>query len=77
MKRKNLVLGITGSVAIYKACEIIRALHTQGICIDVILTEHARQLISARLFVSLLSPVNQDDVPGGVYWDKDNNEFAF
>jgi phosphopantothenoylcysteine decarboxylase / phosphopantothenate---cysteine ligase len=53
MKAKNIVLGVTASVAIYKACELIRRLKGRGASITVVMTEHAKELIQPRLFESL------------------------
>lgn len=47
MKNKNLVvLGVTGSIAAYKACEIISLLNKDSIDVQVILTEEAREFIT-------------------------------
>jgi len=53
MKAKNIILGISASVAIYKACEIIRRLKGQGFQVTVVMTEHAKELIQPLLFESL------------------------
>jgi len=49
----NILLGVTSSVAIYKACEIARALTKAGHSVDVIMTENATKLISPVLFENL------------------------
>lgn len=53
MKAKTIILGVSASIAIYKACEIVRRLMSQGYRISVVMTEHAAQLISPRIFASL------------------------
>jgi len=51
--RKRVVLGVTGSIAIYKACEIIRQLKKDGFAIDVIMTKESEEFIRPFLFQSL------------------------
>ncbi len=45
-KNKNILLGVTGSIAAYKACDIIRGLQKLGLSIDVIMTKEAKEFIS-------------------------------
>ena len=53
MKSKNIVLGVTASIAIYKACEIVRSLVQNKIAVNVVMTENAIKLISPQVFASL------------------------
>ncbi len=48
--KKNILLGVSGSVAIYKACEIASALTQKGCSVRVAMTRHAAELISPLLF---------------------------
>lgn len=50
---KSVVLGVTASVAIYKACDIIRRLRERGISVSVVMTKEAEELIKPILFQSL------------------------
>jgi phosphopantothenoylcysteine decarboxylase/phosphopantothenate--cysteine ligase len=43
---KNIVMGVTGSIAVYKVPSLIRELRQKGINVDVIMTEHATKFIS-------------------------------
>lgn len=52
-KSKNIVLGVTASVAIYKACEMIRKLRADGCNVSVVMTQEAEELIKLVLFQSL------------------------
>ncbi len=52
-KNKHIILGVTASIAIYKACDIIRRLREQDLAVTVVLTEEARRLISPIVFESL------------------------
>ena len=44
-KGKTIVLGVTGGIAAYKACEIARALFHSGIEVHVVMTESAQQFV--------------------------------
>lgn len=50
---QSLVLGITGSVAIYKSCELIRLFKERGVKVHVIMTKSATELIKPMLFQAL------------------------
>ena len=39
-KRKCVVLGVTGGIAVYKACEVLRLLQKQGIDVYVVMTKN-------------------------------------
>ena len=49
----NVVLGVTGSIAAYKACEIVSRLRRQECGVDVIMTEAARQFVAPLSFETL------------------------
>lgn len=53
LKQKNILLGVTASVAAYKACDIVRRLREQGFSVSVVMTEDATKLIGPVLFQSL------------------------
>ena len=50
---KRILLGITGSIAAYKAVELASDLTQAGALVDVILTQAARQFVSAITFQSV------------------------
>ncbi len=50
---KTIVLGVTSSVSIYKACEIVRGFQKSGRQVQVVMTPNATKLISPRLFSTL------------------------
>jgi phosphopantothenoylcysteine decarboxylase/phosphopantothenate--cysteine ligase len=52
-KNKNIVLGVTASVAIYKACDIVRRLQEESFSVSVVMTKESAKLISPVLFQSL------------------------
>jgi len=59
MAKKNILLGVTAGVAIYKSCSLVRILQRQGYAVKVVMTPNATKLISPKLFESLGN--------GGVY----------
>ena len=46
IKGKNIVIGMTGGIACYKACEIISHLVREGAIVDVIMTKNATEFIT-------------------------------
>jgi phosphopantothenoylcysteine decarboxylase/phosphopantothenate--cysteine ligase len=65
MKTKHIVLGVTASIAIYKACEIVRRLLSPRLGLSVVMTKNAARLISPQVFSSLSG--------NRVYWDEFQN----
>ena len=53
LKNKKVVLGVTGSIAAYKAPDIVRRLHDQGAVVSVIMTKEAQEFITPLTFESL------------------------
>ena len=67
---KNIVLGVSGGIAAYKACELTSRLKKQGAEIDVIMTEAATKFVAPLTFQSLSLnkvTVNMFDEPK--YWE--------
>lgn len=68
MSKKTVLIGVTGCVAIYKTCEIVRLLQKAGLRPKVVMTEHSTHFINPTLFRSLTrEPVAVglfDDDPG-------------
>ncbi|MBN1913088.1 MAG: hypothetical protein JW788_01665 [Candidatus Omnitrophica bacterium] len=52
-KKKNIILGVCASIAIYKACELIRRLRENGFDPTVVMTEEAKEMIRPVVFQSL------------------------
>ncbi len=50
---KNIILGVTASIAIYKACDLIRRLKKCGFAVHVVMTKEAEELIKPVVFQSL------------------------
>ena len=67
---KNVVLGVTGSIAAYKACDITSKLIKYGINVDVIMTKNATKFVNPLTFQSLSKNiVNTDMFQDIKYWE--------
>ena len=53
LRNKTVVLGITGGVAAFKACELVRLLTAQGASVHVVMTEAATHFIGQATFQAL------------------------
>lgn len=53
MAKKEIIIGVTGSVAAYKACDIISKLKKAGHNITAIMTKEAAEFITALLLQSI------------------------
>ncbi len=50
---KTIALGVSSSISIYKACEVLRGFQKKEVHVQVVMTRNAAELISPRLFSSL------------------------
>ncbi len=50
---KKVVMGVSGSIAAYKACSVVRGLVHRGCEVSVVMTESARRLVGPATFRSL------------------------
>jgi phosphopantothenoylcysteine decarboxylase/phosphopantothenate--cysteine ligase len=48
-----VVLGVTGCIGAYKACEVLRELQKRDVDVHVVMTEHATRFVSAMTFEAL------------------------
>ena len=55
---KNILFGITGSIAAYKTPDLVRKLLEAGFSVKVILTESAKSFVSSLVLQTLVSPEN-------------------
>lgn len=53
MRKKEVILGVTGSIAAYRACDIINGLKKAGMNVTVIMTREAKEFVSALTFQTL------------------------
>ncbi|MBI3932153.1 MAG: bifunctional phosphopantothenoylcysteine decarboxylase/phosphopantothenate--cysteine ligase CoaBC [Acidobacteria bacterium] len=49
----TVVLGVTGCIGVYKACEVLRELQRHGVDVRVVMTEHAMRFVSVLTFEAL------------------------
>ena len=62
---KHILLGITGGIAAYKSCELVRLLKKQGHSVSVVMTDSATEFISPLTFQALTgNPVLSDTYSG-------------
>ncbi|MCH7733380.1 MAG: bifunctional phosphopantothenoylcysteine decarboxylase/phosphopantothenate--cysteine ligase CoaBC [Candidatus Marinimicrobia bacterium] len=53
LKNKRILLGVTGSIAAYKACEIIRLLRKSGAEVQAVMTKSATEFVGPTTFSAL------------------------
>jgi len=53
LKDKKIILGITGGIAAYKACDVVRRLKKLGAQVIVVMTENAQKFITPLTFETL------------------------
>ncbi len=70
LKGKEIILGVTGSIAAYKSAELVRRLKDKGAGVTVLMTEKAMRFITP-LTLEILSrnPVYCSLFPGEKEWD--------
>lgn len=51
--QKTVLIGVTGCIAAYKACEILRGLQKAGVRVKVVMTEHATHFVDPLTFRAL------------------------
>ena len=52
-QQKTVLLGVTGCIAAYKACEILRLLQKAGVRVRVVMTEAATKFVGPTTFEGL------------------------
>jgi len=63
-KGKHIIVGITGGIAAYKSCELVRYLVTQGAEVRVMMTKAAEKFVSSLTLETLsTNPVSADMFP--------------
>jgi phosphopantothenoylcysteine decarboxylase / phosphopantothenate---cysteine ligase len=53
MQNKKILVGVTGGIAIYKICDLVRRLVKKDYSVKMMMTENAAKLVSALVFHSL------------------------
>ena len=76
-KKKCVVLGVTGGIAVYKACEILRLLQKKGIDVYVVMTKNACRFVSPLTFETLSGhPVAVDTFDRPATWEVEHIALA-
>lgn len=77
LKDINIVLGVTGGIAAYKACDIVSRFKKLGANIDVIMTKSATEMVNPHTFQVLSqNPVIVDTFTTPRYWDIEHISLA-
>ena len=53
LEGRRVVLGVTGGIAAYKACDLVSRLRKAGAQVRVVMTEHACEFVSPLTFATL------------------------
>ena len=73
----TVVLGVTGSIAAYKACELVRLFVKDGHEVHVIMTEHAQEFVTPLTFRTLSrNPVESDMFADPLTWKPEHISLA-
>ena len=74
---KTVVLGITGGIAAYKACEVVSRLAKAGCKVHVIMTRNACQFVQPLTFQTLShNPVVVDTFATPTVWEVEHASLA-
>lgn len=77
LKGKKIVVGVTGGIAAYKACDIVSKLRKLDAEIDVIMTKSATEFVQPQTFQALTqNPVSVDMFETPRYWDIEHISLA-
>ncbi|WP_348983812.1 bifunctional phosphopantothenoylcysteine decarboxylase/phosphopantothenate--cysteine ligase CoaBC [Fusibacter sp. A2] len=77
MKDVNIVLGVTGGIAVYKACDLVSRLKKMNASIDVIMTASALEFVAPLTFQSMaLNRVVTDMFAEPKTWDIEHISLA-
>lgn len=53
LQGKNIVIGVTGGIAVYKVCQVVRNFKKLGANVDVVMTQNATQFVTPLTFETL------------------------
>ena len=77
MKKPCVVLGVTGGIAVYKACELLRLLQKRGIDVFVVMTQNACRFVAPLTFETLSGhPVAVDTIDRPQTWEVEHIALA-
>lgn len=64
LKGKNILLGVTGGIAVYKAVDLVSRLIKEGAAVDVIMTESSQQFVAPLTFQTMAQSKVHTDMFG-------------
>lgn len=77
MKKPCVILGVTGGIAVYKACELLRLLQKRGIDVFVVMTQNACRFVAPLTFETLSGhPVAVDTFDRPQTWEVEHIALA-
>ena len=77
MKKPCVVLGVTGGIAVYKACELLRLLQKRGIDVFVVMTQNTCRFVAPLTFETLSGhPVAVDTFDRPQTWEVEHIALA-
>ncbi|MCK9337552.1 MAG: bifunctional phosphopantothenoylcysteine decarboxylase/phosphopantothenate--cysteine ligase CoaBC [Arcobacteraceae bacterium] len=74
LKDKNILIGVTASIAIYKTCELVRLFVKAGANVRVVMSEDAKRFVTPLTFEALTSQKVLDEKSED--WSSDYNHIA-
>ena len=66
--KKNIILGVSGSIACYKAADLASSLTQSGLKVHVVMTRHATEFVSPLTFQTL----SRNPVTTGIFDEKES-----
>jgi phosphopantothenoylcysteine decarboxylase/phosphopantothenate--cysteine ligase len=66
--KKNIILGVSGSIACYKAADLTSSLTQSGLNVQVVMTRHATEFVSPLTFQTL----SRNPVTTGIFDEKES-----
>ena len=66
--KKNIILGVSGSIACYKAADLASSLTQSGLNVHVVMTRHATEFVSPLTFQTL----SRNPVTTGIFDEKES-----
>ncbi|MCH5159263.1 MAG: bifunctional phosphopantothenoylcysteine decarboxylase/phosphopantothenate--cysteine ligase CoaBC [Clostridiales bacterium] len=77
LQGKNIVIGITGGIAVYKVCQVVRGFKKLGANVDVIMTKNSTQFVAPLTFETLSGrPVVHDMFKRKTEWEVEHISLA-
>lgn len=74
LQNKNILIGVTASIAIYKTCELVRLFVKAGANVRVVMSEDAKRFVTPLTFEALTSQKVLDETSED--WSSDYNHIA-